>query len=98
MDIILLFLAKPLDKHGTTLVHITYPPLEFMLRSFRDRTSREPVIGTSNSSNLYCAIDIFYLFGRLGRTMPDINDTEHDQPANLFFVRDDVIKNLEKNS
>ena len=28
MDIILLFLAKPLDKHGTTLVHITYPPLE----------------------------------------------------------------------
>ena len=27
MDIILLFLAKPLDKHGTTLVHITYPPL-----------------------------------------------------------------------
>ena len=28
MDIILLFLAKPLDKHGTTLVHITYPPLD----------------------------------------------------------------------
>ena len=28
MDIILLVLAKPLDKHGTTLVHITYPPLE----------------------------------------------------------------------
>ena len=27
MDIILLILAKPLDKHGTTLVHITYPPL-----------------------------------------------------------------------
>ena len=27
MDIILLFLAKPLDKHGITLVHITYPPL-----------------------------------------------------------------------
>ena len=30
MDIILLFLAKPLDKHGTTLVHITYPPLIYM--------------------------------------------------------------------
>ena len=28
MDIILLFLAKPLDKHGTTLVHITNPPLD----------------------------------------------------------------------
>ena len=28
MDIILLFLAKPLDKHGTTLMHITYPPLK----------------------------------------------------------------------
>ena len=27
MDIILLILAKPLDKHSTTLVHITYPPL-----------------------------------------------------------------------
>ena len=27
MDIILLILEKPLDKHGTTLVHITYPPL-----------------------------------------------------------------------
>ena len=27
MDMILLFLAKPLDKHGITLVHITYPPL-----------------------------------------------------------------------
>ena len=27
MDIILLFLAKPLDKHGITLVHITYTPL-----------------------------------------------------------------------
>ena len=26
-DIILLILAKPLDKHGITLVHITYPPL-----------------------------------------------------------------------
>ena len=27
MDIILLILAEPLDNHGTTLVHITYPPL-----------------------------------------------------------------------
>ena len=27
MDITLLILAKPLDKHSTTLVHITYPPL-----------------------------------------------------------------------
>ena len=27
MDIILLFLGKPLDKHGIALVHITYPPL-----------------------------------------------------------------------
>ena len=28
MDITLSFLAKSLDKHGITLVHITYPPLE----------------------------------------------------------------------
>ena len=27
MDITLSFLAKSLDKHGITLVHITYPPL-----------------------------------------------------------------------
>ena len=27
MDVILLILAKPLDKHGTTPVHITYLPL-----------------------------------------------------------------------
>ena len=27
MDITLSFLAKSLDKHGVTLVHITYPPL-----------------------------------------------------------------------
>ena len=27
MDLILSFLAKKLDKHGITLVHITYPPL-----------------------------------------------------------------------
>ena len=26
MDIILSFLAKPVDKHGITLVYITYPP------------------------------------------------------------------------
>ena len=27
MDITLSFLAKSLDKHGITLVHVTYPPL-----------------------------------------------------------------------
>ena len=27
MDIILSFLAKPVDKHGITLAHVTYPPL-----------------------------------------------------------------------
>ena len=27
MDIILSFLATPVDKHGITLVHITHPPL-----------------------------------------------------------------------
>ena len=30
IDIILSFLAKPLDKHGVTLVHITYPPLKII--------------------------------------------------------------------
>ena len=31
VDIILLFLAKPLDKHDITLVHITYPPLVHLI-------------------------------------------------------------------
>ena len=30
MNIILLFLAKPLDKHDITLVHIAYPPLDLI--------------------------------------------------------------------
>ena len=29
MDITLSFLAKSLDKHGITLLHITYPPLDY---------------------------------------------------------------------
>ena len=33
MDIILSFLAKLVDKHGITLVHITYPPLGIYLRA-----------------------------------------------------------------
>ena len=33
MDIILLFLAKRLDKHGTTLVHITYPTLDALINT-----------------------------------------------------------------
>ena len=33
MDIILSFLAKPVDKHGITPVQITYPPLEDPLRN-----------------------------------------------------------------
>ena len=31
MDILLVILAKPLDKHGVTLVHITYPPMVSVL-------------------------------------------------------------------
>ena len=30
MDMILSFLAKSVDKHSITLVHITYPPLAIM--------------------------------------------------------------------
>ena len=32
MDIILSFLAKSVDKHSITLVHITYPPLVLLKR------------------------------------------------------------------
>ena len=31
MDIILLISVKPLEKDGTTLLHITYPPLISLL-------------------------------------------------------------------
>ena len=51
MDIISSFLAKPVDKHCITLVHITYPPL--MDEADRLTQSRAPcVIGRSNFSNL----------------------------------------------
>ena len=46
MDIILLFLAKPLDKHGTTIVHITYPPLSNLtdvVLSYDDTSKRVTV-------------------------------------------------------
>ena len=33
MDIMLPFLAKPLDKHGITPVHITYQPLVGPIKS-----------------------------------------------------------------
>ena len=35
IDIILSFLAKSVDKHGITLVHITYPPLGIHLPAIR---------------------------------------------------------------
>ena len=35
MDLILLFAAKRVDKHGITLVHITYPPLGITTRAER---------------------------------------------------------------
>ena len=36
MDIILLFLIKPVDKHGVTLVDITYPPLQILPQIYSD--------------------------------------------------------------
>ena len=38
MDIILPFLAKPLDKHSITLVHITYLPLLAISGRHRDHS------------------------------------------------------------
>ena len=35
IDIILSFLAKPVDKQGTTPVHITYPPLIYFHRQIQ---------------------------------------------------------------
>ena len=40
IDIILSFLAKPVDKHGTTLVHITYPPLINTMRKIQKFTNK----------------------------------------------------------
>ena len=33
IEITVSFLTKPVDKHGITLVHITYPPLNFDVSS-----------------------------------------------------------------
>ena len=46
MDIILSFLAKPVDKYGITLVHITYRPLRCradteMMKMVADQNSGE---------------------------------------------------------
>ena len=44
MGMILLFLAKLLDKHGITLVHITYPPLPFSSLNHSNLVSRKKMI------------------------------------------------------
>ena len=38
IDIILSFLAKSVDKHSITLVHITYPPLQSLSTVYRSWT------------------------------------------------------------
>ena len=43
MDITLSFLAKSLDKHGITLVHITYPPLNDEQREIKKLSARSTV-------------------------------------------------------
>ena len=64
MDIILSFLAKPVDKHGITLVHITYPPLvaEVVNRSLKadctDFTIRPIIV---NPISVSCDSRMFYL-------------------------------------
>ena len=55
MDIILLFLAKPLDKHGTTLVRITYLPLLYLwtkILTSLQNTIRQLVVNNSFSSTV----------------------------------------------
>ena len=59
MDIILLFFTKPLDKHGTTLVHITYPPLHAYTQKLKEnfeeeRPKAKPVL---SQNSVWC---VFY--------------------------------------
>ena len=60
MDTTLSFLAKSLDKHGVTLVHITYPPLvalrisSFFMQSSCSRVANwlsRPFLNLQTSSN-----------------------------------------------
>ena len=44
MDIILSFLAKPLDKHDTTLVHNTYPPMLGLVGALSPSNTIQPDI------------------------------------------------------
>ena len=64
MDIILLFLAKPLEKHGTTLVHMTYPPLNTAWNyQFRSPKSRDYLWFREKFCNIYPKYRVlFYLF------------------------------------
>ena len=52
MGIILSFLAKPLDKHGTTPVHITYPPLETLAQYVMQIVKLQ--VGIISLDALYC--------------------------------------------
>ena len=54
LDIILSFLAKPVDKHGITLVHITYLPLmmgEVSLETSPKSIIIQDIIKPRNSTN-----------------------------------------------
>ena len=52
MDIILSFLAKPVDKHGITLVYIPYPPLQLMSLESSDFSLPVFLLLTSHAMNM----------------------------------------------
>ena len=69
MDIILSsFLAKPMDKHGITLVHITYPPL----RCRGDTEMMKMVAGQESiSSQPECSQDALRVDDELSASFDD---------------------------
>ena len=57
MDIMLLFLAKPLDKHGIKLVHITYPPLDVLEKESINNIA-DKILGTKSWRRYYSATSL----------------------------------------
>ena len=57
MDIILLFLAESLDKHGITLVHVIYPPLLDEVISIAIYSSFKRTVHNGNSKHKRLLLD-----------------------------------------
>ena len=82
MDIILSFLAKSVDKHGITLVHITYPPLETSNET-TDIPRRNQVLESDNKVHANIVSVITFqerdnVFPKITKTAGRLQQFEHE--------------------